>query len=64
MKLRPQAGADKALKDHLECVHIFDEETGELWEPKVPPPDLTPDDDEDEPGPGEGHEHDPGGLRR
>ena len=50
-KLRPQAEADKALKDHLETNHIWDDEKNEMWEPKIPPPDPTPDDDEDEPGP-------------
>jgi len=48
-KLRPMAERDKALKEYLETNLIWDDEKNEMWEPKIPPPDLTPDDDE--PGP-------------
>jgi hypothetical protein len=28
---------DRALRDHVECVHFFDEQTGDFYEPAEPP---------------------------
>lgn len=39
-RLRPQAERDKALRDHVETTHFYSEETGEMWVPPNPPPEL------------------------
>lgn len=46
IRLRPVAERDKALKEHLETTTFLDEETGELWDPQFPPPDLDPEPDD------------------
>jgi hypothetical protein len=35
--LRSMADRDAALREHVETTHYFDEATGELYEPTVPP---------------------------
>jgi hypothetical protein len=46
VKLIAAVDRDAAVKEHFETEHIVDPETGEDWDPKAPPPDLTPDDAE------------------
>lgn len=43
MRLTPQARRDRALQDHVETTHFYDEQTGKLYEPVEVPPDPDPD---------------------
>jgi hypothetical protein len=47
MRLMPVKEADKLVREHVEGTQFFDEGTGELYEPKDPPADPSPDPDED-----------------
>jgi hypothetical protein len=48
VRLRPQVERDAALRDHVETTHLYDEQTGEWYEPDPPPevPGWGQDDDE------------------
>ena len=37
LRLHTQPERDAALRDHVETTHLFDEQTGRLYEPDVPP---------------------------
>lgn len=47
IRLRPHAERHRALRDHVETRHYFDELTGELYEPAEPPHVHDPAGDED-----------------
>ncbi len=46
VRLSSVADADKAMKNHIETTHYFDEETGNFYEPTDVPPDPRPDEDD------------------
>jgi hypothetical protein len=47
IRIRTQAELDEAMKNHVETVHFYDEETGELYEPEEPPDVEDKEGDED-----------------
>jgi hypothetical protein len=49
VKLHRQADRDRALSEHVETTHFFDEQTGGLYEPAEPPlvEDAAGDEDSD-----------------
>ena len=48
VKVLPTAERDAALRDHYETTQVWDEENGEMWDPKTPPPypDASPEDED------------------
>lgn len=47
MRLPTQPTLDQAIRDYIETTHFYDEQTGELYEPAVPPAVDDDEDDED-----------------